>query len=157
QRVHMIQFKRKVLVRNSCNSARAPGVIMHRHLRYLLACVLVFLAKPVLAQPSELPLAQLFAKSEIMIAMRDGVKLHTVIYTPKASKEPLPFILSRTPYDNGGNPGATNCFKELAAEGYIFVRQNIRGRGKSEGSFVMTRPPRDSKDPNATDETTDAY
>ena len=129
---------------------------MNCHVRPWLACVLVFLAEPNLAQPSQPALATRFTKSEVMIAMRDGVKLHTVIYAPKSSKEPLPFILSRTPYDNGGNP-AWEYLKDLAAEGYIFVRQNIRGRGKSEGSFVMTRPPRDRKDPHATDESTDAY
>jgi len=79
---------------------------MNCHVRPWLACVLVFLAEPNLAQPSQPALATRFTKSEVMIAMRDGVKLHTVIHAPKSSKEPLPFILSRTPYDNGGNPAA---------------------------------------------------
>jgi putative CocE/NonD family hydrolase len=130
---------------------------MNHNLRYVLTCVVVFLASPTLAEQPEPDLAERYARSEAMIPMRDGVKLHTVIHAPKSSKEPLPLILSRTPYDNNGNPAAPGPLKDLAAEGYIFVRQNIRGRGKSEGRFVMTRPPRDDRDPHATDESTDAY
>ena len=130
---------------------------MNHHLRYLLTGVVLLLARPTLAQQAEPALAERYARSEVMIPMRDGVKLHTVIHAPKSSEEPLPFILSRTPYDNGGNPAAWDSLKELTAEGYIFVRQCIRGRGKSEGRFVMTRPPRDDRDPHATDESTDAY
>jgi putative CocE/NonD family hydrolase len=130
---------------------------MNRALHYVLTSLVFFLAEPILAQQPETGQAGIFVKTEVMIPMRDGVKLHTVIHAPRSSRERLPFILSRTPYDNDGNPGAWDSLKELVAEGYIFVRQCIRGRGKSEGSFVMTRPPRDRNDPRAFDESSDAY
>jgi uncharacterized protein len=92
-----------------------------------------------------------------MIAMRDGVRLNTEIFIPKNISEPLPIILERTPYAAPGGTGwAQGKYKELAAEGYIFAFQDIRGRYKSEGTFVMQRAPRGSNK-NAIDEGTDAY
>ena len=80
-----------------------------------------------------------------MIPMRDGVKLHTIIFTPKESKTPLPFVMLRTPYgiETRGPKSLKEYLKEMADDGYIFVFQDIRGRHKSEGNFVMSRPPRD--------------
>jgi putative CocE/NonD family hydrolase len=99
-----------------------------------------------------------FTKAETMIAMRDGVRLNTAIYTPKDAKEALPIILSRTPYGIGGSAINFSAYmKDLADDGYIFVFQDIRGRHKSEGQFVMIRPPRDKSDPKAVDESTDTY
>jgi putative CocE/NonD family hydrolase len=99
-----------------------------------------------------------FVKGEEMIPMRDGIKLHTVIFTPNNSSEPLPILLTRTPYGANGSPeGVARSQRELAADGYIFVRQDIRGRFTSEGQFMMNRPPRDSRDPKAVDESTDTY
>jgi putative CocE/NonD family hydrolase len=100
-----------------------------------------------------------FVRLEAMIAMRDGVKLRTVVYAPKNAAAPLPFLLQRTPY---GVPElaaflAGESYRELVADGYIFVYQDMRGRFGSEGTFVMQRPPRDRKDPKAIDESTDAY
>lgn len=92
--------------------------------------------------------------------MRDGVRLFTAILTPKRAGGPLPIILSRTPYGTsgwGGTAGIEVGLRELADEGYIFAFQDIRGRYKSEGEFVMNRPPRDRSDAKATDETTDAW
>jgi len=90
--------------------------------------------------------------------MRDGVKLRTVIFAPRETDERLPILLNRTPY------GALSDEKDLRArfphlleDGYIFAFQDIRGRFKSEGQFVMVRPVRDPHDPNAIDEGTDAY
>jgi len=93
------------------------------------------------------------------IPMRDGVKLHTAIFTPKKAQAPLPFLLMRTPYGAPSSPLplAFEPYKELVEEGYIFVFQDIRGRYQSEGRFVMQRPPRDRSDPRAIDESTDAY
>jgi len=100
-----------------------------------------------------------FVRTEAMIAMRDGVKLRTVVYAPKSAAAPLPFLFQRTPY--GVPETASNLagesYRELVADGYIFVYQDIRGRFGSEGTFVMQRPPRDRKDPKAIDESTDAY
>jgi predicted acyl esterase len=91
--------------------------------------------------------AQLFAKKEITIPMRDGVKLHTEIFVPRESREPLPFLLTRTPYgvtdDKGNNHYLDGSYNEFFSDGYIFVFQDIRGRYKSEGQFVMFRPPRE--------------
>src|SRR5213595_1334640 len=90
-----------------------------------------------------------FDKIDVMIPMRDGTKLHTLIFHPKKSREPLPFLMVRTPY--GAN------YREFVPDPYIFVAQDIRGRYKSEGEFVMLRPPRDKRDPKAIDESTDTY
>ena len=91
--------------------------------------------------------------------MRDGVRLHTEIYTPKKMKEPLPLIFERTPYgledDRQGNTKLLGPYEDLIKEGYIFVFQDIRGRYKSEGQFVMNRPPRNQSDAKAIDESTD--
>jgi putative CocE/NonD family hydrolase len=99
--------------------------------------------------------------TEAMIAMRDGVKLYTQVYAPKQSNEPLPIILLRTPYGTGTlTPSrVATSLAHLMADGYIFVLQDIRGRFKSEGSFVMLRQPRDRSDPKAPqiDESTDTY
>lgn len=117
----------------------------------------------VLALSAMLPAAAspAYKRTEAMVAMRDGVRLHTVIYAPEAPEGPLPFILNRTPYGAGGDatghPKLATSYKELADEGYIFVFQDIRGRYGSEGRFVMMRPPREANVPGAVDEGTDAY
>jgi hypothetical protein len=102
--------------------------------------------------------AAAFDKSEVMVPMRDGVKLHTLIYAPKGRTENLPIILTRTPYGIAGAGGAFGTsYAELAQEGFIFAFQDIRGRFTSEGQFVMLRPPRDKKDPKSIDEASDTY
>jgi uncharacterized protein len=100
-----------------------------------------------------------YSRQEVLIPMRDGVKLNTVIYTPKDVKEPLPFIFFRTPYgvSTEPSPNKTPYISDMASEGYIFVYQDIRGRYKSEGTFEMLRLMRDKKDPNSIDESTDTY
>ncbi len=102
----------------------------------------------------------LYVRQEVMIPVRDGVKLHTVIYRPKDSARTgpaLPFLMQRTPYGvatmsaraiESGKP-------ELAASGYIFVYQDIRGRYGSGGQFVMNRPIVDHSSKTGVDETTD--
>ncbi len=73
----------------------------------------------------------------VMVPMRDGVKLNTHIFTPKNQAGPLPMILERTPYQAPAGQGwAQGHYKEMAADGYIFVFQDIRGRFKSEGQFL---------------------
>jgi putative CocE/NonD family hydrolase len=103
--------------------------------------------------------APAFTKMEAMIPMRDGVKLHTVVFEPESAAERLPFLILRTPYGapSSAQPLASEAYRELVEEGYIFVFQDIRGRYRSEGTFVMQRPPRDRRDPQAVDESTDAY
>lgn len=107
-----------------------------------------------LAQPPE-P----YVRSEAMVPTRDGVRLYTQIYTPSNAAEKLPILLLRTPYGSGNMSGTqlAAALSELSADGYIFVLQDIRGRYKSEGQFVMLRQPRDPNDAKAIDESTDTY
>jgi len=86
-----------------------------------------------------------YLRKDVDITMHDGVRLHTVIMRPEtqASGEPaLPLLLERTPYGTDGiSSRAVNATKpELALSGYIFVYQDIRGRGRSGGTFEMMRP-----------------
>jgi len=106
--------------------------------------------------------ADRFEKIEVMIPMRDGLKLNTEIYVPKNMAASLPVLFTRTPYGlghdaDGFSPALVTSYKELAEDGYIFAFQDIRGRFKSEGQFVMQRPPRDRSDTKSIDEGTDAY
>ncbi|MBX7220109.1 MAG: CocE/NonD family hydrolase [Blastocatellia bacterium] len=100
-----------------------------------------------------------FKRTEAMIPMRDGVRLFTVILTPEKQTVPLPILLDRTPYGvkEFDTDRVNNSRKELVADGYIFVFQDIRGKFDSEGEFLMVRPPRDKRDAKAVDESTDAY
>jgi uncharacterized protein len=99
-----------------------------------------------------------FTFKEVMIPMRDGVHLQTVILTPVDQHGPLPILLERTPYgvpSEAPAPMPVNM-KELARDGYIFVMQNLRGRFKSEGKFLLSSYV-DLTGPKAVNETTDAY
>ncbi|MES2988505.1 MAG: CocE/NonD family hydrolase, partial [Pseudomonadota bacterium] len=95
---------------------------------------------------------------EVMIPMRDGVTLQTVILRPKGKAGKLPVLLQRTPYGVPAQaPGATpSSWKFIAEDGYIMVFQNMRGQFKSGGDFTMSMAlqPKGSK---AVDEATDAY
>jgi putative CocE/NonD family hydrolase len=109
-------------------------------------------------ETSQAPAKPLFTWKEVMIPVRDGVRLQTVILTPVDQQGPLPIMFRRTPY---GVPAKApeqmpSALKELAKDGYIFVIQNLRGRFKSEGVFNLSSWV-DLKDPKATNETTDAY
>jgi uncharacterized protein len=97
-----------------------------------------------------------YERKQYEIPTRDGVKLHTVVVAPTNATEPLPFLMERTPYGADGGAGAVNSsLRDLREEGYIFVFQDIRGRYRSEGQFVMSRAPRDPSDPKAIDEGSD--
>ena len=100
-----------------------------------------------------------FNRREEMVRMRDGVRLHTLIYTPKDQKESLPIIINRTPYGIADTDSDTinRRYRDLIRDGYIFVLQDIRGRYGSEGQFVMNRPLHDPKDAKGIDESTDTY
>jgi uncharacterized protein len=104
------------------------------------------------------PSQPLFQFQEVMVPVRDGVHLQTVILTPTNATKPLPILFRRTPY---GVPEKAPeqmpaSLKELAQDGYIFVIQNLRGRFKSEGYFKLSSEV-DLSDAKATNETTDAY
>jgi len=103
-----------------------------------------------------------------MIPMRDGVKLYTVLIVPKGVTR-APIMLDRTPYSadkatsrNGQfGPWPENILSALAAElvraGYIVAVEDVRGKYKSEGEYVMNRPLRGSLNPTAVDHSTDAW
>src|ERR1035437_8045123 len=107
-----------------------------------------------------------YVKREVMIPMRDGVKLYTVIVIPKGVHD-APIVLTRTPY-NASKRLARNDSPHMlsvlplsdgvfGADGYIRVFQDVRGKYKSEGEYVMTRPVRGPLNPAAADHVTDAY
>jgi len=105
-----------------------------------------------------------FVIREEMIPMRDGAKLYTLILTPKEKKAPLPLLLRRTPYDATGvlrghvsSRLDVNIGFEFLGNDYIYVIQDIRGRFKSEGDYLMYRAPRGAFNDTQTDETTDAW
>src|SRR5215472_971224 len=100
-----------------------------------------------------------YERSEAMIPVRDGIKLHAVILKPADIAQPLPFLIERTPYgvDMATRSSFFRMRPELARDGYIYVGEAIRGPFKSEGEFVMSRPLADHHDPKAIDESTDAY
>lgn len=103
--------------------------------------------------------ASTYDRKEMMIPMRDGLRLHTVLFSPKEQPAPLPFLISRTPYgaSNYPSPEKLPYLKDMAEDGYIFVIQDIRGRYGSEGIYIMQRLPRNPNDKKAVDESTDAY
>ncbi len=106
-----------------------------------------------------------FTKRDVMIPMRDGVKLHTVILVPKGARR-APILLTRTPYNATKRAGRVN--DELASSvgesddvfsggDYIRVYQDVRGKYGSEGDYVMTRPLRGPLNATTVDHSTDAY
>jgi len=107
-----------------------------------------------------------YVKREVMIPMRDGVKLHTVIVIPKGAHN-APIVLTRTPYNASGRTERSNSphMKDLLAQGddvfveggYIRVIQDIRGKYGSEGDYVMTRPLRGPLNKTRVDHATDAW
>jgi putative CocE/NonD family hydrolase len=119
--------------------------------------LIIFLAIPGFISAQEKKTESQFDRTEAEIPMRDGVKLHTLVYVPKEAKGPLPIIFIRTPYGIDGRPERNfqNYLKDLVDDGYIFAFQDIRGRFRSEGTFVMTRPARDAGDPKSIDEASD--
>ncbi len=102
-----------------------------------------------------------YSKYEYMIPMRDGVKLFTAVYVPKDVTLKYPFLMMRTPY--GCAPYGKDNFPasrlgpsmELVKDGYIFVRQDVRGRYMSEGTFTWTAP--NKENPKEWDESADTY
>ncbi|MFQ5791962.1 MAG: CocE/NonD family hydrolase, partial [Acidobacteriota bacterium] len=104
-----------------------------------------------------------YTKSQYMIPMRDGVELFAIVYEPKDKSESYPFLLLRTPYsvapygpDEYRSPIGPSM--EFDRDGFIFVFQDVRGKFKSEGEFVVMRPPRTVREgPQDTDESTDTY
>jgi putative CocE/NonD family hydrolase len=110
-----------------------------------------------------------YLRREVMIPMRDGVKLHTVILIPKGAQG-SPILLTRTPYDanalttHAGSPhlgptleGYDNATEVIVEGGYIRVVQDVRGKYGSEGDYVMNRPLHGPQNPTPVDHSTDTY
>src|SRR5215475_3867032 len=110
-----------------------------------------------------------YSRRDVMIPMRDGVKLHTVILIPKGAKN-APILLTRTPY-NADNltghadsthlgpvlQGYDNATDVIVEDGYIRVVQDVRGKHGSEGDYVMNRPLHGPLNPTPVDHSTDTY
>ncbi|HLR32386.1 MAG TPA: CocE/NonD family hydrolase [Fodinibius sp.] len=101
-----------------------------------------------------------YIKQEANIEMRDGVKLHTVIYRPDSSTQPLPFLMKRTPYScrpygEDIMPRRIHSNTQMVKEGYIFVCQDVRGRWMSEGQYTTMTP--NIPGPEGIDESSDTY
>jgi putative CocE/NonD family hydrolase len=134
---------------------------MHRTAAYLLLAVLaaIFayrgLAPLSSARRAEPPA---FSYRQVMIPVRDGIHLQTVILAPTNPSGRLPILFRRTPYGVPANADIVSqpALRELVRDGYIFVIQNLRGRFGSEGTFALSSKV-NLKDPAATSETTDAY
>jgi len=114
------------------------------------------------AQPE---IIESYKKSSVMIPMRDGVKLFTVILTPVNAKNATPILIKRTPYgadlpwpDNAIiNVKELGSYYTMAREGYIFVIQDIRGKYKSEGTMQIHQPLIHASQKDAVDESTDTW
>ncbi|HKG94527.1 MAG TPA: CocE/NonD family hydrolase, partial [Gemmatimonadaceae bacterium] len=134
---------------------RAPALAAMAALTLALALALAPASRPALAQDAPPPAHRC---RFVMVPMRDGVRLNTSVCEPAAPRGALPFLLTRTPYGIAGDTTVRNDYRFLAADGYIFVSQDIRGRYGSEGEFRMTRPLHDpASEPRGVDESTDAY
>jgi putative CocE/NonD family hydrolase len=110
-----------------------------------------------------------YGRREVMIPMRDGVRLHTVILIPKGAHD-APILLTRTPYNanaltanaNSAHLGSSlygydNATDVIVEGGYIRVIQDVRGKYGSEGDYVMNRPLRGPLNPTNVDHATDTY
>jgi putative CocE/NonD family hydrolase len=107
-----------------------------------------------------------YVRREVMIPMRDGVKLYTVIVVPKSAHD-APIVLTRTPYNAGKRMARSNSpymrsilglGDDIFAGGdYIRVFQDVRGKYGSEGAYIMTRPVRGPLNSTQTDHVTDTY
>jgi len=104
-----------------------------------------------------------YAKKEVYITMRDGIRLFTSIYMPKSTVELHPVLLSRTPYscEPYGEENYKDYWnsyqKEYFKEGYIMVKQDVRGRWMSEGQIINVRPFNANKKGKEIDESSDTY
>lgn len=137
---------------------------MRRTIIYLLILFFPFVSMAQHEQDSAW-IRENYTKREIYIPMRDGVKLFTAVYAPKDATEKHPILMTRTPYScapYGDTLYPSNLWLQhlryYLREGYIIVRQDVRGRWMSEGEFVDVRPfNKDKKSPTEIDEASDTY
>src|SRR6266481_4118258 len=146
----------------------------------LLLAVLLVIVEPTSAQTQSLPSERPdkleptnhgfdYVRREVMIPMRDGVKLHTVLLIPKGAKG-APILLTRTPYDakkltshaesSHLGPilsGYDNATEVIVEGGYVRAVQDVRGKHGSEGDYVVNRPLRGPLNPTPVDHATDTW
>src|SRR5262249_13375896 len=114
--------------------------------RFTHGLFLLFLSLSILAQNNNSSfIKENYSKKEVMITMRDGVKLFTAIYTPKDSSVSYPILMERTPYScapygEDKYPGRLGPNSDLMKGKFIMVYQDVRGRYKSEGDFQEMTP-----------------
>ena len=127
-----------------------------RHTGLRWAGAIALLAAVVDSSPAQSPdTLRGYVRDTALIPMRDGARLHTVLWRPQDARGALPLLLERTPYDAERScRRALERSEAMVREQYVFVCQDLRGKYRSEGEFVMIRPP--STDGSA-DETTDAW
>src|SRR5271155_5551190 len=155
-----------------------PAFLLRRSFVIAVLCGLLPLAaaQTPTTLPNESPAALVptnsgfdYERRVVMIPMRDGVKLHTVILVPKGAKN-APILLTRTPYSadglttnsNSSHLGPTlygydNATDVIVDGGYIRVVQDVRGKYGSEGDYVMNRPLHGPQNPTPVDHSTDTY
>ncbi|QXP72616.1 CocE/NonD family hydrolase [Tenacibaculum sp. AHE15PA] len=131
-------------------------------LLFIVSCTKKDLKQTTAQTPKDTYVKDNFTKKEVTISMRDGVKLHTTIYTPKDTSKTYPILMQRTPYSS--RPYGDGKFKTkigpntiLMKEGNIVVYQDVRGRWMSEGVYDNMRAYIPNKTPKQADETTDTY
>jgi hypothetical protein len=129
----------------------------------LIFLISLFISFPVFSQEiDDYKVSENYDKQEVYITMRDGVKLHTTIYSPKDTSREYPIILQRTPYSS--NPYGEDQFRSkigpneyLMKEGNIIVYQDVRGRWMSEGTYDNMRAYIPNKKGKQIDEASDTY
>jgi putative CocE/NonD family hydrolase len=130
--------------------------------RLILLLIVIFLVIPHLRSQDNNYVEENYIKTEYQVEMRDGVKLFTIVYTPKDKSEKYPFLMQRTPYSIGPYGerirGRLSSNDLLEKDLYIFVFQDVRGAYMSEGKFVNMRPVLGSYESvHDVDETTDTW
>ena len=133
-------------------------------MRRSLTCLLIFFYFTATAQDIDSAwIVNNYVKKEVYISMRDGKKLFTAVYMPKDTSEAHPILMERTPYscrpygENKFEAWWNGYLKEYFKEGYIMVKQDVRGRWMSEDEFVNVRPFNPNKTGKEIDETSDTY
>lgn len=121
---------------------------------------------PLCAQESVSPESTIrlrYQKTETMIPMRDGTKLHTTVFSPRDTTRKYPILMKRTPYacapyGADSYPASLGPSEHFVKAGYIFVNQDVRGRFMSEGTFQQVTPHiANKKSPTDVDESSDTY
>ena len=115
-------------------------------MKQFLVCLFMAIGFTATAQSDSAWFRNNYTKKEMYITMRDGIKLFTAVYMPNSTAEKHPILMSRTPYSCGPY-GEENYDSYLCGtyqmqylkEGYIMVRQDVRGRWMSEGGFKDVR------------------